>query len=657
MNYLKSIIFFIVILFVNYIFGIACAKMLRKEANFSKKIVFGFLILFLLGFIVGLPAQILSISWNAYFVIFSLVLLLSLFFAIKYIREDLKITFKRIKERPIHYLGIHLKKYWLVYALVVLFSLLSVTNTQPYLWCNYHDDYYIAKVVNLQGALHLLDEQYVLGIKLNRTGLLSYAMQQGYRALNTYELTYAYLGSVFTIDLTFFCRFSMTIYCYLMCFFVYKVFVEMIIDNQNVSQYALAFFTLLLIPAGLASAGKFPIRMFENWRFQTAIFYGGSIVRVMGFPLMLISFKNILKEINKKSVISFALVFVVLFSFQVTALCYLLLVLPIFIFIKAINVIINKCSGIKKVELCVIISICFITFFLMSDKIIPYNSAKYQSLMNSYLPYYNDIFICDIFALTGIIPIIMIMYLKRSAVYKEYFSIILLALYLIIRLNKSAVYLMYITNDQFFGILRLLTSILLMIVAFWGIFAVVILEKINIKNLLIPILSATMMVTSLTYIYTNKEDIKKYTKEAQSATPLGYSFSTLTNNDKMLPDMIVKVGDYFNKKPYGNYRLLSEGHIPYKNTYIDNESFLLASNRIELWFASTDDHTNVDYAEMLNYLKGKVKYKDVERIFKYAKFKYVFTTRTACKNDLLKHNFKVVLSDKGSHLWLLELQN
>ena len=125
----------------------------------------------------------------------------------------------------------------------------------------------------------------------------------------------------------------------------------------------------------------------------------------------------------------------------------------------------------------------------------------------------------------------------------------------------------------------------------------------------------------------------------------------------MLPDMIANVGNYFNKKPYGNYRLLSEGKIPYKNTYIDNESFLLASNRIELWFASTDGQTNIDYTNILKYLEGKETYKQVENIFKYAKFKYVFTTRSKCKDDLLKHNFKVVLIDRKNHSWLLELQN
>ena len=151
-------------------------------------------------------------------------------------------------------------------------------------------------------------------------------------------------------------------------------------------------------------------------------------------------------------------------------------------------------------------------------------------------------------------------------------------------------------------------------------------------------------------------EIIKYTKDAESATPLGYSLKTLTANDKLLPDIVLNVGNYFNKKPYGNYRLLSEGKIPYKNTYIDNESFLLASNRIELWFASTDDQTNVDYTEILNYLKGKETYQQVERIFKYAKFRYVFTTRKNCKNDLLKHNFKVVQNDQKNHSWLLELK-
>ena len=661
MNYIKTIIFLVIAILYNYIIGGACAKALKKEHScFNHKVVFGALSLFFLGFVVGLPAHWLAISWKLYFIIFSIVLLAVLIFSIYFTRDDLKSTFQSFKKHPGKALWLHLKKHWFIYLLVLVFTILSVTNTQPYLWCNYHDDYYIAKVVNLQGAPHLLDEQYILGLKLNSNSLFGYAKQQGYRAFNTYELTYAYLGSLFTIDLTFFCRFSMAIYMYLMCFYIYRLFTGIFIKNENLTQYAVALFTLLMIPAGYAASLKFPIRMFENWRIQTAIYYGGSFVRVMGLPLIILSCKSLLKNINKISLIEFIGVIIVLFSFQITALTYLLFILPILLFVKIIWAVDDRKIGRKKwVTMIILISI-FIIILLLSDKIIglfSINSGMYQNLYNSYMPYYNDIFIVDIFALTGFIPIVLMLYIDRHNENRAFIHLIILFMYLVFRINKSTTYLAIITNYQFYGILRIITSVLIFVVFYWGLFICSILIYVKFNKVIIPILSGALVVCTFTDIYLNQDKISKYTKDAESATPLGYSLKTLTANDKMLPDMIANVGNYFNKKPYGNYRLLSEGKIPYKNTYIDNESFLLASNRIELWFASTDGQTNIDYTNILKYLEGKETYKQVENIFKYAKFKYVFTTRSKCKDDLLKHNFKVVLIDRKNHSWLLELQN
>lgn len=660
MNYCKTLFFLIVILLYSYIVGGACAKILKKNARFNKKEIFGFLILFLNGFIIGLPAQWLSISWNLYFIIFSVFLLASIIFATYITRDELRSILKAVLDNPILVIKRHLKEYWFIYVITFVFVFLAVTNTQPYLWCNYHDDYYIAKVVNLQGAPHLLDEQYALGLKLTKTSFFSLALQQGYRAFNTYELTYAYLGSLFHIDLTFFCRFSIANYMYYMCFLIYKTFAELFIDDHKKTQYTVLFFAILMIPAGYATTLLMKVRMFENWRFQTAIYYGGSFVRVFGLPLLIIACRRFLIKVDWEAILQIVGVVAVLFSFQVTALCYILFITPIIFFVKLISFVEKYTKESNKKKIIIILLITYILIILLADKLfsfLPFNVGQYTNTYNSYILYYNDIFIFDIFALTGFIPILMMLYLDRKSKVKTYIHLIVLMMYMVFRINKSTIFLSVITNYQFYGILRIITSVLLIVILYWGLLGYLILNYVKNNQIIIPILSTLLVISSITVIYLNENQIKKYTKEAQSATPLGYSIRTLTDNDKLIPDMVVKVGNYFNKMPYGNYRLLSEGHIPYKNTYIDNESFLLASNRIELFFTSTDDQTNIDYTEMLNYLKGKTDYSKVERIFKYAKFQYVFTTRMKCKNDLLKHKAEVVIEDTKHHYWLLRLQN
>lgn len=112
-------------------------------------------------------------------------------------------------------------------------------------------------------------------IKLFFASRFAYAKAQGYRALNTYELLYSFFGSLFHISLVFFCRCTMTFHNYAIVFFIVKLFVSIFVD-EKISQYSILF--LLLIPAGYAAKGdlSFKIRMYDNWRFQTAI-YGGQL--------------------------------------------------------------------------------------------------------------------------------------------------------------------------------------------------------------------------------------------------------------------------------------------------------------------------------------------------------------------------------------------
>ena len=597
-------------------------------------------------------------SWNLYFVVFCIAVILLLIFAGIYAKNDLKVSIKRILENPVHSVKQHLLQYWFVYFLVLLFSAFSILNTQPYLWCNYHDDYYIAKVVQLKGAPHLLDEQYELGLKIARTSFFSYISAQGYRFLNTYELTYSALGSIFGIDLAFFCKFSMCIYIYYIVFLTYKLIVEKFIKNKYTSQYALLIFSLLLIPAGYASSLKLSIRMFENWRFQTAIYYGGSIVRVLALPLLILSFSDLLNKFNFKSVLSFFCVFLFLLSFQTSALSYLLFIAPILVLVFLFKEINTKCSGRKKQISTIIIFALFFLFVTLSDRVLihfPINISRCNDLIKSYQPYYDDVFICDMFALYGFIPVAMSLYLHREDKNVIYIDLIILFSYLLFRFDKSNYYLAFISQYRFYSILRIMTSVLLLIIIVTGIFIVSLLEimKERISKIIIPLVSFSLVVCTVTNIYLNKAKVLKYTKAAQGITPQGYSLKILTDNDKMLPNMIVNIGNYFNKLPYGNYRVISEGHIPYKNTYIDNESLLLASNRIELYYQSTDVDSNWYYAMIQKYLKGKELFYTADRIIRQANIMYIITTRKSIAEDLVKYNYKVVYHDNVNHSWVI----
>lgn len=628
------------------------------KVTFEVKIVAGFLVTFLLGMIVGFPSQLFSISYTAYWTIFFIVFFGILLFTLFNKREQLNIRFKtnrkNIFKKVLHHFSLH----WFVYALVFVFSLLSMTNTQPYLWNNYHDDYYIGKMVNLVQTPHLLNENYILCYVLKRTSIFSYALQQGYRMFNTYELTYSFLGTLFHIDLAFFARCAMVIHNYLICFFIYKLFAELFVDRKY-SQYTLIFFILLAIPAGYASRGMkiIFIRMFENWRFQTGIYFGGSVTRVFTLPLMILGAVMLLEKFEWRKLLLLILINVTLVSFQTNALCYTFFILPI-VLLAFLIVKIFKLDNIKeRIMWTIIVLSLFCILMMASDKIlnsIGINVSKYQAIFASYQPYYNNVFVFDFFALVSLIPILLIFYMKHNDQKILFINIIVFVAFMIFRINKTNIYIAMISSN-FYGIARILTSVLLLCVSYFGIVLVVLLERMSKKTLVLNVICFSLLLSLTVGIKVGNKTFKKYTLEEDNMTPLGYSFTPLTANDKMLPELVVKVGDYFNKLPYGNYRLLSEGHIPYKGTYIDNQSFLLSSNRIELWFDSRDEKVNIDYQKILLYLRGQLHYKDVEGIFAYTKFQYIYTTREPIMKDLLMHNCKVVMKDQVNHGWLLKV--
>ena len=583
-------------------------------------------------------------------------------FNIFFCKEDLLDRFQKLRANPKKLLWNHLKKYWFIYTLVILFATLSIFNTVPYLWANYHDDYYIAKMVNLVGSPHLLDENYVNGAKLIRNSFFSYPLQQGYRSLNTYELTYAYLGTLFQINIPFFCRFTLVIYMYFLVFLTYQIFVEKFIGDNNYSQYALIFFSLLMIPSGfMSSIHHFSIRMFENWRFQTAIYFGGSFVRVLGLPLLILSFSHLCEKFDRRSISTFIAIILVLLSFQVTIAGYLMFILPIFIVVFILNRISKRHTRRNYFELCIIICFIFLLIVLLSNILIeylPFNTSKYNNYYDIYHSYYNDIFICDMFALTGFIPTMMLSYLYRKNNSKFLPCIIILFCYLMFRLNAASKYICLISNYTFYVTLRIITSILLLIVCCWGIFVVQVIYTFvhshKVARRIAPLINLILVVAIFVGIVKNDPSFTKYIASGQGMTPIGYSKETVLNNDKMLPNSIVEVGDYFNKLPYGNYKLLSSAKIPYKSTYIDNVSFMMASNRIELWM-TTQNYQMDDYKVMTKFLNGTIPYYVVDYIFKKYNLKYVFTTKQICKDQLLlNNNFKVILGNKEKKYWLMK---
>ena len=645
MNYVLMPIFLIIITIIYYILGRHFMEMFHVQKHqYAFRILTGFLTVFFIGFIIGFPMQLLSLSWILFAIVYALVLILCLVFTIRHYHmtfDKSKLSKKTLK--------CHFKKYWFVYLLTCLFTLLSVTNTQPYYLNNYNDDYYIAKVVHLIQTPHLLNQNYFYGNVISTSGHLANALAQGHRMFNTYEVVYSALCSYFHISPVFFCRFVMVIHNYYLTFLLYTMFAGLFL-KESISQYSLMVFAFLMIPSGYASRGNLPIkiRMYENWRFQTAIFYGGSVTRVFSLPLFLYFGSFWVKKISKNYILTYIFILLALLSFQTNALSYFIIVSLVLIVAKIERMILYKFDTRKKKVYYSIIflSLAFIVLIISNTILSSFDwiAKNIDNNAQTYELYYANAFIYDFFALTGFASITYMMYLDHGKYRLLSFSLLLI--YLIFRLDTNS-YLLTLLSFNSYGGARMLTSLLMMCMLYCGMILVKLITYKNRAKRLCGMLSFVIVFATITGIYINNDTLKKYNLVEDNMTSVGYSLKPVLANQYMLPTPIAQTGLYFNTLKYGQYRLMSEYSIPYEHTYIDSHCLLYSSNRIELYYFLSKQNTE----SIANYLAGKKNYNDILGILKVSKCNYILTTRINIKNDLKSHGWITKIS--GKDYWLM----
>ena len=292
MNWLLGLLFLICIFSFYYLLGDFVSSLFRlKNVDSHFKVILGFISVFFLGFVAGFPAQVLKASWNAYFIAFSSILIIVVLFLIRRLNKS-NIHFmskKIIKE--------YLKENWFIYILVLCFIVLYSMSYLTFSYVGYDDAYYITKMVSFVGRSHFFAENYFTGFVNPHANVLSY------RIFNSYELTYAYFGTLFHISIPFFAKIVMSINNFLITFFVFKIIAEKFVDKKY-SQFCLIFFAIFMIPQAVVSNNNLlRIDFYDFWQFSLASFYGGNVVRNIALPVYMIEFYNLYKSFNLRSVV------------------------------------------------------------------------------------------------------------------------------------------------------------------------------------------------------------------------------------------------------------------------------------------------------------------------------------------------------------------
>lgn len=708
-NYVKSILFFIfLVLFYLLIGDFILSKTKISRCKFTSCFLTGWIVTFSLGWIIGFPMQLFSLNWNSFNILFSgiifliyVLLLLHFYFKDK---DKVKKILYTIKGKPYLLLNFfinHLKKYWFVYLLSILFFMFSITNLQSYTLNNYSDDHYITKMVHMIKSNALLSESQSTGEILKNYGKFSYALQQSQRMFNSYELLYTWFSSVFSIDMVFFARFTMTFHNYLVWFFSFQLLGSIFVE-ENYSQYTLIPFLFLLIPAGYAARGMkiISIHLFESWRNQTAMYMGGSIVRNTAFPLLL--YLNYLfydgEELLKKSLLLIFLC-IVLISYQTTAISYILLFIPIFLIGLLLNYILrryvkagsnkkNKYLWVNIFTILIVVVLIFITNIdWITNKInitasqnfvnsISFNRVNLLRIYNKYIPYYNDAFLLDSFLKCALIVLLGTFVILKTNYKGKIITILVSFLYLIFKLNKMKLTLSLISFD-FFCTARMLNSMELLIIFLCGVDIVIILNDIfyklnkNKKRIIISFISLSFMIASVSFIFLNIDEILKYHKAADGVIKEGYSFTSLIENDKMEPKFITSVGKYFNALPNSKYRIFSFDYFTYKKLRYEKTCLLFSSKKLSFcpdWNMLHTAELKGDQQEINKINEVTLAYNDlglfltgsnnnynyIDGLLKKCKINYAFFTKKAYVKKLCLNGWNIVSGSEKDGYWILK---
>lgn len=126
----------------------------------------------------------------------------------------------------------------------------------------------------------------------------------------------------------------MVIHNYILVLLVYYALAEVFAGKETaLSQYVLLPFVVFIIPFGYLNVESF-IHMYDGWQFQTAIFYGGSVVRVTAIPTILLFAKDLLEKIDFRKIIFMGMIYLVMLSFSSIFIQIGILMFLILIFIK-----------------------------------------------------------------------------------------------------------------------------------------------------------------------------------------------------------------------------------------------------------------------------------------------------------------------------------
>ena len=301
-DYVIGMIFYIVFILFLYFVG---SSILKNDSE-PYRFLTGYLIYSVLIGVGGIIIQQLNTSWNVFFGYFILVVIILLIF-----------SFYNIKLFPLS-LKKFLKNYWFLFVISLILIVISLSY-QDWIWLNNClDD---GQYLNKMATLPYIDNPFIIA---PATGLLGSSNIFRLDVFTTGELENSVYMFLTQVTPSIFARIFMSGFNYFLLVNCIFVFAEKIIKSCNINynkstiQYISCIVILFIFNWDFLNQSGI-IMVQDSWQFNTAMYYGSSIVRTMGIMLIIIHFID-KEKIGLKDVLIVLLISIALTSKSIIAL-------------------------------------------------------------------------------------------------------------------------------------------------------------------------------------------------------------------------------------------------------------------------------------------------------------------------------------------------
>ena len=645
MNYILSIVF-LTVMFSQYILiGESVLSFANYEKTLGKRILMGFFLTFCVFGILSFLCVIAKVGWTVFFIICSVI------FGVLDIGLCV-LNFKKfseyIKNFKFKFLWNGIVDNWFLFVFVIVFTIFAISNQLPFYHMNYDDAYYIGKVVNTIQTPMLLNENYFNGAILkNRI--------EFFRMISSYELSYAYLASLFHIYVPFFCRITMAFHNYVLTAIAYKLFASCFIQNKY-TQFAILPFFVFLIPFGYLYSGELrflSIRSYDLWQFQTAAFYGSSVVRNMAIPTIYVFSYPLFEKMDIKKLMCIGSIFIALAYFSTIAIIYLVMLLVVLFILKFVYMIYSsfKKKSLRMGLLGCLGLVCMIGILVLSkslDTIIP--NAYYQNSLSQIRQYYSVWYAADFILRFGFVPLIILLICHfKKGIWPILFIILLYGMNRVLAFPEIQ---LYSSAHYMFVVLRYIASMQYMVFFAYGLVCIEIMNKLD-KYVMSFIFSHACVAIVIVFFVIFNQRFLNCVFLGSGISEDGWDFNRVLDvNTQMVPDMVLELGDYFNALEYGNYRVYTPANIPCDETSSPQTILMMSSNRVVIPSQRGFRGLNKDQNKALELFckRGKGDYERIQKLIKRYHIDFMMVFNDNAVSILTEDGHELVLSNDNYNL-------